>query len=349
MRTVLLPCAGRSARYPGLPPKWLLTTPDGDLAIERAAASIAPAATGRRVIAILAEHEAAHGARAAIRRAFGPEIEILVLDQFTAGPAETVSLMIERAGVRGPIAIKDADSWFDPPAMPSGSFVATIDLRRHLGLSRVAAKSFVEINEQNLVAAVIEKHVASNFVSAGLYGFADAGQFSTWYRTVARETGRHEIFVSHVISEALRQGEILRPCPVTNPIDVGTLDDWHGFTRSRQVMFVPIDGVVFTAQGRHTPPYWGDPPAPIEQNVAYLRALQHAGAQLVFLSSRGEEGREQTLRALHALGLSPHALVMGCLHGKQVLVGAFEGALPCPAATAVNLPRNSAALNQFLP
>jgi hypothetical protein len=40
---------------------------------------------------------------------------------------------------------------------------------------------------------------------------------------------------------------------------------------------------------------------------------------------------------------------MGCLHGKQVLVGAFESALPCPAATAVNLPRNSAALNQFLP
>jgi hypothetical protein len=349
MRTVLLPCAGRSTRYPGLPPKWLLTTPDGDLAIQRAAASIDPAATGRRIIAILAEHEAAHGASAAIRRAFGPDIEILVLDRPTAGPAETVSLMIERAAVRGPVVIKDADSWFDPPSMPDGSFVATIDLRRHLGLSRVAAKSFVEINEQNLVAAIIEKHVASNFVSAGLYGFADAAQFAAWYSIVARETGEREIFVSHVISEALRQGEVFRPCPVTNPIDVGTLDDWQGFTRSRQVVLVAVDGVVFIAQGGHAPPYWGDPPAPIEENVAHLRALQHAGAQLVFLSSRGEEGRAQTLQALHAIGLRVHALVMGCLHGKQVLVGAFEGALPCPVATAVNLPRNSAKLHQFLP
>jgi len=349
MRTVLLPCAGRSTRYPGLPPKWLLTTPDGDLAIERAAASIDPAATGRRIIAILAEHDAAYGARAAIRRAFGPEIEILVLDRPTAGPAETVSLMIERAGVRGPIAIKDADSWFDPPVMPPGSFVATIDLRRHLGLSRVAAKSFVEINEQNLVAAIIEKHVVSNFVSAGLYGFADAEQASTWYRIVARETGQHEIFVSHVISEALRLGEVIHPCPVANPVDVGTLDDWLSFTRHRQVLLVTIDGVVFTAQGRHAPPYWGDPPAPIEPNVAHLRALQQAGAQLVFLSSRGEEGREQTWQALQAIGLAPHALIMACLQGKQVLVGAFAAALPCPVATAVNLPRNSAALNQFLP
>jgi len=349
MRTVLLPCAGRSTRYPGLPPKWLLTTPEGDLAIERAAASIEPGATGRRVIAILAEHEAAYSARAAIRRAFGPEIEILVLDRPTAGPAETVSLMIERAGVRGPVAIKDADSWFDAPAMPQGSFVATIDLRRHLSLSRVAAKSFVEINEQNLVSAIIEKHVVSNFVSAGLYGFADAGQFSAWCRIVARETGEREIFVSHVISEALRQGEVFHPCPVANPIDVGTLEDWHGFTRGRQVVLVAVDGVVFAAQGGHAPPNWGDAPAPIEENVAHLRALQHAGAQLVFLSSRGEEGRAQTWQALRAIGLAPHALVMGCLHAKQVLVGAFEGALPCPVATAVNLPRNSTLLSQFLP
>jgi hypothetical protein len=319
------------------------------LAIERAAASIDPGATGRRIIAIRAEHEAAFGACAAIRRAFGDGIEILVLERPTAGPAETVALMIERAGVRGPVAIKDADSWFDPPAMPRGSFVATIDLRRHLGLSRVAAKSFVEINEQDLVSAIVEKHVASNFVSAGLYGFADAGRFSDWYRIVARETGTDEIFVSHVISEALRQGEVFRPCPVANPVDVGTLDDWRVFARGRQVVLVAVDGVVFTAQGRHMPPYWGDPPEPIEANVAHLRGLQRAGAQLVFLSSRGEEGREQTLQALTAAGLRAHALVMGCLHGAQVLVGAFGGALPCPVATSVNLERNSTALGQFLP
>ena len=32
-RTLLLPCAGKSTRYPGTRPKWMLTLPEGDLAL----------------------------------------------------------------------------------------------------------------------------------------------------------------------------------------------------------------------------------------------------------------------------------------------------------------------------
>jgi len=35
MKTLLLPVAGKSARYPGMRPKWLLTMPNGKLMIEQ--------------------------------------------------------------------------------------------------------------------------------------------------------------------------------------------------------------------------------------------------------------------------------------------------------------------------
>ena len=35
MNTLIIPCAGRSSRYPNLRPKWLLTHPDGELMLEK--------------------------------------------------------------------------------------------------------------------------------------------------------------------------------------------------------------------------------------------------------------------------------------------------------------------------
>lgn len=36
MKTLILPVAGRSSRFPGMRPKWLLTMPDGKLMLEKA-------------------------------------------------------------------------------------------------------------------------------------------------------------------------------------------------------------------------------------------------------------------------------------------------------------------------
>ena len=40
MKTLLLPVAGKSARYPGMRPKWLLTMPNGKLMIEQSVSKI---------------------------------------------------------------------------------------------------------------------------------------------------------------------------------------------------------------------------------------------------------------------------------------------------------------------
>ena len=40
MKILILPVAGKSARYPGMRPKWLLTMPNGKLMIEQSVSKI---------------------------------------------------------------------------------------------------------------------------------------------------------------------------------------------------------------------------------------------------------------------------------------------------------------------
>lgn len=36
MRSLIIPCGGKSSRFPNMRPKWLLTHPDGQLMIQKA-------------------------------------------------------------------------------------------------------------------------------------------------------------------------------------------------------------------------------------------------------------------------------------------------------------------------
>jgi hypothetical protein len=347
-RTLLLPCAGKSSRYPGVRPKWMLTLPNGELALARAAASLPSGSYDRIVVAVRAEHEARYQTVALLERVFGDAAEVLVLPLDTRGPADTVSEMILGAGVEGPFAIKDADSFFDPAPLPDTSFVALSDIRKNPQMSNVGAKSFAVINENNLVVEMIEKSLASNFVSVGLYGFSDAaGYLESFVATrAATETG--ELFVSHVVNRAIADGMAVTPLPVQGLIDVGTLEDWRRHVRTRGTIVTDLDGVVFQNHSRYFAPFWDDEDVPIEGNVAALRSFQEQGAQIVFMTARPEAYRAKTEGALRRLGLQPHAIVMDCRHGRRFLINDHAASNPYPSAVAISTERNSPTLAEYM-
>jgi hypothetical protein len=347
-RTLLLPCAGKSSRYPGVRPKWMLTLPDGRLALQRAAASVPHTDIDRIVVAVRADHEEKFGCRALLHRAFGDKAEVLVLPHDTRGPADTVQEMICRAGVTGPFAVKDADSFFEPVALPQGSFVTLCDVRKTPAMSNVGAKSFAVLNEQGLVVQMVEKSLVSNFVSIGLYGVSDAALYLKAYAAVADASASGEIFLSHVLSRLAREGEPVRALHIDDFIDVGTLADWRRFVRSHGTMVCDLDGVVFENHSRFFPPYWDEEDVPIAANVAELKRWQAGGAQLIFMTARPEALRARIEATLTELGLKPHALIMDCLHGRRFLINDYAGTNPHPAAVAVNLKRNAAVLPDLL-
>ena len=56
MTTLILPVAGKSSRFKGLRPKWLLTMPDGKLLIEKSIRDINLNDVNKIVIICLKEH-----------------------------------------------------------------------------------------------------------------------------------------------------------------------------------------------------------------------------------------------------------------------------------------------------
>jgi len=347
-KTLLIPCAGRSTRYPGTRPKWLLTTPNGQLMIERAAQSLAPESIERVVIATLSEYEELYGVRDIIKRTILKDAEIVLLDKETSGPAETARLMIEKANVTGPICLKDSDSFFELDHLPAGSFISVLDLRKNHQITSVGAKSFVVLNEQGIISDIIEKSVVSNLISVGLYGFSDASVFTSTYDDLRHRFTGGEFFISHVISAAISHGEIFVPSNALSFQDVGTLHDWHRYCNQFSTYTLDLDGVVFQNHSKYFHPLWEEDDQPLQENVDSLLRLQAKGAQLIFMTARPERYREKTLASLLKLGLKPHALIMDCLHGRRYLVNDFAPSNPYPSAVAINLERNSTKLKNLI-
>lgn len=346
--TLLLPCAGRSSRYPGTRPKWMLTTPEGRLALEWARESVPTSAVSRVVAGFRREHDEAFDVRGLMARAFGNSVDIVIIDRDTRGPADTVAEMVRRAGVSGPILIKDADSFFSPAPVPAGSFVSLSNLADTPDMANVGAKSFAVLNGSDIVVELVEKSVVSPFVCVGLYGVSDAALFLDAFGTVSDLRSSGEIFVSHVLNRAILDGEIVSPHFVSGLIDVGTIADWQRFTRTRGTLIADLDGVVFRNHSKYFPPFWDDADEPIAENVAELLDWQRRGAQLVFMTARPEAYRAKTEAALRAVGFEIHALVMGCRHGRRILINDHARSNPYPAAVGISVGRDAPELSDML-
>ena len=332
--TVLLPAAEPS-QTDRLRPKWMLSGPKNELLLAMALGSLPPGARSRVVVGVLRAHEERWKASLGVRRALGEAVETVVFDAPPGGPAETAAAMIARAAVSGPIIVKETDGWFAPTALPEGDFVCVADLAAHPRLADLAARTFVAPDGLRIVAG----EPCSRLVAAGAWGFADAERFAK-----AAEGG-----FPGAIARLRANGARFAVVPVEGFHDVGPLPAWHAWRRRFRTLVVDIDGVAVRNRGPYFPPLWEEPDEPIAANVEHLKALVAEGAQLVFMTARPEAFRAKTEATLRGLGLTWHALVMGCHHAQRVVVNDYAPSNPHPSCEAVNLPRESPTLPDLLP
>ena len=99
MNTLIIPCAGKSSRFPDMRPKWLLNYPDGKLMVEKAVEGLDVEDFDRIIITIVREHVDKYSADKKLEKAFHSlllqssvldKLEICVLENFTSCQAETV-------------------------------------------------------------------------------------------------------------------------------------------------------------------------------------------------------------------------------------------------------------------
>ena len=171
---VIIPCAGKSSRFPDTRPKFLLTMPEGDAMFEKAAR---PHLKSDSIhLGFLKEHQEEFGIDRIIKRSIlqNAKLNVNLFETVTSGPAETVFAMIDiglSSGTIGkdePILIKDCDSFavtdLDFDQQTEGNYVVVANLKKHTKITNVPAKSFAVLTENNLITNIVEKDVVSYYI-----------------------------------------------------------------------------------------------------------------------------------------------------------------------------------------
>ena len=354
MKTLIIPCGGRSSRFPNMRPKYLLTHPDGELMIQKAVYCLNLEEFDRVVITIVREHVIEYEADLILSQAFclerNPKFELIILDDYTFCQAETIELTLEKAKIEGEIVVKDSDNFtvFEKNAFSNlQNFIGGLDINHgKREIFRLGAKSFLKINNHG----IIEKRIESEIICIGVYGFASAEIFLEAYRALKYERGKdNEIFISHVISYLIATGiSVYQYIEAIDYEDWGTLKDWRNMQERFGTYFVDIDGVLFRNCGKYGSRNWSNSFEVIPENFDVLRKLSNNGAQIIITTSREEKYREKIMTVFEEQGISIYAMIMDCNHARRTLINDFAATNPFPSANAINIPRNSY-LDEYLP
>ncbi len=345
MNTLIIPCAGRSSRFPGMKPKYLLTHPDGKLMIEKSLEHLNTDIFDRIIITIVKPHDEEYEAGLILRQVFcdNPRVELCILDDFTSSASETVYRTIVAMGVRGSLVIKDADNAVGI-SLPQNikNMIVGYDISVHKGVPNIPGKSFLVVNEQNIVQDIIEKQIVSNIICIGVYCFRDASIFCTAYEELHRREVCGEMYISHVISYVLSHCDLVfEAVQASYYADWGSLEEWKRVQQNFRTYFIDWDGVLMKNTGKYGSLNWNNNSAIISQNMKVVADLQKRGAQIVITTSRTEEFKGLIEEILEQSGVKPFAILVGMHHAGRVLINDFAPTNSYPSAQAISLPRNS--------
>lgn len=345
MNTLIIPCAGKSNRFPNMKPKYLLTHPDGELMIEKAIKGLNSEIFDRIIITIIKPHDEKYESGLILSQVFAnnPKVEVCMLDNFTNSASETIYLTLEKMNVKGSFVIKDSDNLVHiklPKKIRNA--ISSYDLHKHPDISNVPGKSFLIVNKQNIIGDIIEKQIVSNVICLGVYAFEDVNTFKEAYLELVNKNIAGEMYVSHVISYVIsKKHEIFIAIEAEYYDDWGTLNEWKLVQHNFRTYFVDVDGVLFKNSGKYGKTNWSNNNELIKENIETIKQLQNKGAQIVITTSRTEDYRENLNKVLNDNGIKPYAMIMGLNHAARVVINDFAPTNPYPSGIAITLPRNS--------
>lgn len=201
MRTLIIPCMGRKMIY-GMP-QWLLKHPTNVSILDYGISKINRLDFDNIIVVIYESdlmYENAEYELDKIKNTYS-NVRILVLKNLTNGPAETVYLTIKKLQIRGPVVIKDVDVITNELLFNEGNYIVGINLEKNDDITNLKNKSFLILNEQKQILDVIEKHIKSEYISMGVYGFENAEDLiSTYEKLTDVSYGIKRIYISHIIA-----------------------------------------------------------------------------------------------------------------------------------------------------
>ena len=338
---IIVPAAGLSSRFPNMRPKYTLTDYEGKLMLESA---IKPFLNKNDIyVGILKEHDDKHNIIKLLEHEFGEAINIIVLEEQTKGPADTVYQIIKKANIDSSIEIliKDCDSFFEHTYM-AGNYICVSKFSDNKIIRTPSAKSYIMTNENGVVQNIAEKQVISDKFCVGGYKFESAGLYCDAFESLSKSNT--EVFVSNIIQYCLFKGNVFLENIVSDYVDVGTSEEWFAYN-DKSVIFCDIDGTLIKAQAKND---YNSPAESLDQNIDFIKKRIESGDQIIFVTSRPEKSRTATENMLNKLEFKNFQLLMGLKNCKRILINDYNAANPYPRAIAINIQRNSDNIKDYI-
>jgi hypothetical protein len=348
MKSLIIPIAGKSSRFPNTRPKWLLTHPNGELMLTESLRGLDLDFFDVIYIALLKEHiekyDCLNGIILSLSKIIKKEkIVISVLDNETKSQPETVYETIIKNKINGFIGIKDCDNFFNCTFQNENS-IAIFDLNETNTIN-AKNKSYVIMDNNGRIVNIAEKRIISSFFSCGFYSFKDSNEYIKYYSLLKNESN---LFISHIILRMIIDGKTFIPLKTNNYIDWGTYDDWIKFKDEYVTYFIDIDGVLFENSAEYTKPFWGTT-KPLSNNIDLIKKLYDNGKSYICLTtSRKSEYKNITENQLKKENIKYHNIIFDLLHSKRIIINDFSTTNPYKSCDSINIERNFDNLNNYI-
>ncbi len=241
MKTLIVPCAGIRKIHDI--PLYLNKYPDGNLLAIKCIEGIYPEEYDRIIYVVLADVEKKFNVTKILKK-FIDNVEVVILNKVTNGPAETIYQTLKKANINGEFVVRDSHAYVKIKDKMAGNFIAGLDLSKYDNLiDNLRDKSFIKLNEQNQVLDIVEKQICSNIISVGVYGFANSEEYISTYEHLANSKYPIEkLYLSHIISYLIGYYSIIFRCvEVTEYEDWSTLNMWNLIQKKKSTLFLDFD------------------------------------------------------------------------------------------------------------
>lgn len=345
---LLLPVAGKSSRYPGSRPKWLLTMPNGQLMIERSLSGLNLENIKEIVVIMLEDHFkyiTINTLKENLRKIAGEiEIEIKVLEKSTASQPSTIANYLKGKDDDFSFFIKDCDNFFKYNPIPENN-VAFINLQ-DLEIVAASSKSFIVTNNFDEIEMIAEKKVISDKFCCGGYSFKSSHEFLKYYEKIGGDRNV-DLYISHIIQKQLLDGKTFHSYKASDYEDYGTVTEFYSYISNTRSIFCDFDGVLVENSSKFANPPWQY--NPIEENLKYISNFlkDSTYSKLIITTSRPSKEKINIEKFLDKYKIKCHSIITDLPHAKRVLINDFSKSNPYPTAQGINLPRDSGNLSDY--
>lgn len=335
---LIIPAAGKSSRFKNMKPKWMLTHPSGKLMIEKVVDGLNIDDYSMIYFVILDEHCKKYEADLILSQCFSniPH-KIVILDEPTSSSPETVFNCIKKENISGSIVIKDCDCLVSFKVPNFTNFVVGIDVSNNI--KNIQQKSFILVNQDNIIQEIVEKKIVSDRVCLGVYGIESSDLINSFHKL--EKNIENELYFSHIISDLIdSKQKIFIEVEADQFIDWGTKEEWFSANNIKNTYFVDIDGIMLLNTGKYGSKNWYNTIEPIEENIQIIKQLSDEGHEIIFVTSRPSDGIEMFKKLLEDKNIKYKTIIDSCLHSKRIIINDFAPSNPFPSCLSINIPRN---------